>query len=765
MNEHVKLEVIDRGGWQKELSLERTIVHIGSDPRSDIVLEPARGGGVAPLHAQLIAANSGLGYQLVNLGDTDILLGSSGDQVLPPRSVTRLADGMVFKLGEFTLIFHCGDEGPSQGFAGAAGDSRYIGLKMSLPQTRLGPKRSLEGQVTVSNIGDRSGAQFNLELEGMEPDCFDIEPGPILAAGAMKEVTFRLYHRGNKPMAGDRRIVIRAAAPHAYPGEEMTVSQTIEILPLYRHSLRLLSPDRVEPAPPVEAQPAAVGVAPLPAVATEPSPQTEDWWTASPAVAKEPKPRVPAAGGLEATRGAQASAPPPSRATSPVAEAKPPLAESAAPASTAAPAAEPVPAVEAAPPVTEAAPLPAAEVTPAAESAPVVEVAPSAVEAVPPRAEAAPLPAVEAATPPAEVVLLAPAPAVKQAAVQAPQAEPAPAPPTKGWARLAQAIPFFRSKQTAPLPNMAEASVQPPAATPAMAEANPLPVMEGAPVGEEVTAAADIVQEVQEQETPETSLPPETQEWSVETETSLPAPDEGETTPAAEPIAPAPMQEQAVAGAGPQPQPVPGEQPAGQLLHLEDESVEQPEGAPRAEEEEPPPAEVAPEEAPRKRRALKLKASPPPETKEVWAPPVEAGPTPTEDWWTPQYGPEETAAEERVLKLKAGAPPAEKAEQVPPPAEDWSTAEAGSKETSATRPVLKLKASPPAEKEPSQAPVEAGSPPPAEDWWAAEAGEDAEVPAEKRQVLKLKASPPPEGDAEQTPVEGEPPPAEDWWTP
>src|SRR5512136_2561617 len=270
MNEHIRIEVIDREGWQKELTLDRTIVHIGSDPRSDVVLEPARGTGVAPLHAQLIAANSGLGYQLVNLGDADILLGPSGDQVLPPRSVTRLADGLLFKLGEFTLIFHCGDEGPSESFAG---DSQYIGLKLSLSQTRLGPKRLLEGRVTVSNLGDRSGAQFNLELEGMEPDCFDIEPGPILAAGAMKEVTFRLYHRGDKPMAGDRHIVIRAEAPNAYPGEEMTVSQTIEILPLYRHSLRLLSPDRVEPEPQVEAQPAAVRVAPPPAPATEPSPQ------------------------------------------------------------------------------------------------------------------------------------------------------------------------------------------------------------------------------------------------------------------------------------------------------------------------------------------------------------------------------------------------------------------------------------------------------------------------------------------------------------
>jgi hypothetical protein len=730
MNEHIRLEVIDREGWRKEVSVERTIVHIGSDPRSDIVLEPARGGGVAPLHAQLIAANSGLGYQLVNLGDTDILLGSSGDQALPPRSVTRLTEGLLFKVGEFTLIFHGGDEGPSEGLAGVTGDSRYIGLKLSLPQTRLMPKRSLEGQVTVSNLGDRSGAQFSLELEGMEPDCFDIEPGPILAAGAMKEVTFRLYHRGDRPMAGDRRIVIRAEAPNAYPGEEMTVAQAIEILPLYRHSLRLLLPDKVEPTPQAAAQPAPVRVAPPPAPAARPSPQTEDWWTASPApaVTKAPKPRVQAASSsAEATPAPQTPAPPPSRATGPVADTKPPVAPSVTPTVTTAPPAEPAPVAEAPSPPAQAAPLPAAEVTsaaPAAEPAPAAEVAPPAAEAVPPGAEAAPLPAVEEATPPAE--------AAPPAVEQAPRIEPAPAPPKQGWARLVQAIPFLRSKQTAAPPDRVEAVVQPPAAEPAMAEADSPPVMESAPVveveevEEETTAAVAIAEEVQEQGTLEISLPPETQESPVEEEAPIPAPDEVEATPAAEPIALAPVQEQEAVEPGPRPQPVPEEQPAGQLLHPGDESVEQPEGTPHAEEEELPPAEVVPKETPRKRRPLKLKASPPPEKEEVWTPPVEAGPTPTEDWWAAETGP---------------------------------------KDTSATRPVLKLKASQPVEQEPKPEPVEAGPPPPVEDWWTAEAGEDAEAPAEKRQVLKLKASPPPEEEAEQTSVEGESPPAEDWWTP
>jgi hypothetical protein len=305
---------------------------------------------------------------------------------------------------------------------------------------------------------------------------------------------------------------------------------------------------------------------------------------------------------------------------------------------------------------------------------------------------------------------------MEQAAVHAPRAEPAAVPPEKGWARLVRAIPFFRPKQAAPPPDVAEAIVLPPAATPATVEAGLLPATESAPAEEEQTAAAGIGRE---QEMPATGRPPEPQEWPVEAAMPMPAPGQGEMTPAAEPAPPAPAQEQWVPEAGPLLQPSSGEEPA---TPPQAEGRRQSEVVPQTEEGGPPGVEVASEEAPARRRALKLKASPPPEVKEVWAPPVEAGPAPAEDWW---------AAEE----------------------------------TSATRPVLKLKASPPAEKEPKQSPVEAGAPPPAEDWWTAEAETDAEAPAEKRQVLKLKASPPPEREAEQTPDEGEPPPAEDWWTP
>lgn len=279
MDQIIRIEVIDRDGWRKEYPLDKSIVHIGSAPGSDLVLEPGRGTGVAPLHAQLLILASGSGCQLVNLGDTDISLGLSGDQSLLPHSVIRITDGTVFKVGDFTLTLH-GDAGE-----GAPGDvtgaSAHIGLNVSLPRSRLAVGQALAGVITVSNLGDQTGVQFDLELEGFEADCYSIEPAPLLSSGAERELSFQLYHRGNRPLAGEHRIAIRAAAPHVYPGEQASVSRVIQVLPSYDHALRIVSP--LSKAAGVEQQvaPAGAGISP-PHVETGPSPpdqvSEQDWW-------------------------------------------------------------------------------------------------------------------------------------------------------------------------------------------------------------------------------------------------------------------------------------------------------------------------------------------------------------------------------------------------------------------------------------------------------------------------------------------------------
>ena len=232
------LEVIDRDGWRKKCSLEKSIVYIGRHPRNDIILEADRGANVADLHAQLIAANNGAGYQLVNLTDTNIAVGINGAQTLSPHTAINIADGETFLLGEFTLVFH--SAGSSNAAGQSSSSSRNIGLSMSLPQMRLTPNRSLDGVIRVSNLGEKSGVKFELELEGLDPDCYDLEPGPLLSTGAEQDILVRLHHHGAKPDAGPVKITIYATAPRAYPADMATVSQIIEVIPYYHHQIKLL---------------------------------------------------------------------------------------------------------------------------------------------------------------------------------------------------------------------------------------------------------------------------------------------------------------------------------------------------------------------------------------------------------------------------------------------------------------------------------------------------------------------------------------------
>ncbi len=256
MEQHGKLEVTDAEGWRTEFLLKKHIVHIGSALGSDIVLSQGHGGGVAPRHVQLIALPAvPRTYRIVNLGDTDVALGAAGDRLLTPRSSTELADGEFIRLGDFVLVLRCG-EGLA-GFVPPAGElavpqvvnaesgSQVIGLRLSLPQTYLAPGVPVDGSVVVRNLGDQRGVQFKLAVEGLDPDCYDVGAGPLLFPNAEKDVFLRLYHPLRAvPPAGEHNLSVCATAPDVYPGERVVVSQTIRILPFYKHKLRLVTKER-----------------------------------------------------------------------------------------------------------------------------------------------------------------------------------------------------------------------------------------------------------------------------------------------------------------------------------------------------------------------------------------------------------------------------------------------------------------------------------------------------------------------------------------
>ena len=262
MNRLGSIEVVDKNGWRKTFPLERNLVHIGSDLRNDIVLEPQHGSGVAPRQLQLIAVPGETPrYRAINLGNAELAWETAEAGILKPHAVVDIVAETRVKLGDFRLVIQLGAGAPSGAApapipepaaltrtglstgAAAAADrqSELIGLSLSLPSTVLHPQQSLQGVVTVHNQGNMPGVQFRLEIEGLEADAYELGPGPILFPNVEKGVALTLHHpRRPEPAAGSHTIRVHATAPEAYPGERASVSQVLEILPYYSHTVRMV---------------------------------------------------------------------------------------------------------------------------------------------------------------------------------------------------------------------------------------------------------------------------------------------------------------------------------------------------------------------------------------------------------------------------------------------------------------------------------------------------------------------------------------------
>ena len=233
--------VTDRDGWRKEFPLAKSIVHVGSAPNNEIVLEPSHGSGVAARHVQIIATAQGA--RLVNIGTSAIGVGAAGQNSAPPLAVVDLPAGEVVRIGDYTLTIQTnGSTGRvvSSGPSGTSSALGVIGLRAAFPATQLWPDKPLDGTVLVRNLGDKSGAQFKLDITGLEPDYMEIGPGPVLFPGAEKPVMLRLTHpKRPVPPAGDLRLQIRATAPTAYPEAATTLTQIIQVMPYYHYRLFL----------------------------------------------------------------------------------------------------------------------------------------------------------------------------------------------------------------------------------------------------------------------------------------------------------------------------------------------------------------------------------------------------------------------------------------------------------------------------------------------------------------------------------------------
>jgi hypothetical protein len=241
MAQESKIEVINRYGWRKDFVLEKPIVQIGRDARNDIVLDDGHDSDIAARHAQLLPSSvNRQGMRLINLSEREILVlgqavaptGAAGAAV-PPRSSAEIASGDQIKMGDFTLVFHGGET-----FSGV------IKLGLETAGNELALDRPLTGSLRIHHVGNKAAVQFKIELEGLEPDSYEIGPGPVLFPNAEKQVAFRLVHpKRPEPPAGVHRVTFHVTAPDAYPGERASISQELQVAAFYRHKMRVMMAD------------------------------------------------------------------------------------------------------------------------------------------------------------------------------------------------------------------------------------------------------------------------------------------------------------------------------------------------------------------------------------------------------------------------------------------------------------------------------------------------------------------------------------------
>lgn len=247
MPQQSRIEVINKYGWRKEFVIDKPIIQIGRDGRNDIVLDDGHDSDVAARHAQLLpSAVNRQGMRLINLSDREIqvlpgaaqaVAGAAGVAVAqrPPVTVSARASGEVapgdaLKIGDFTLVFHGGEQ-----------QSGVLKLDIESSGKLLELDRPLTGTLTIRHLGNQAAVQFKIEVDGLDPDVVEIGPGPVLFPNAEKQVPFRLHHpKRPHPPAGNRRVTFTVSAPAAYPNERATIALDLQIAPFYRHKVRVL---------------------------------------------------------------------------------------------------------------------------------------------------------------------------------------------------------------------------------------------------------------------------------------------------------------------------------------------------------------------------------------------------------------------------------------------------------------------------------------------------------------------------------------------
>lgn len=236
MNYFGSIEVCDRVGWKKIHPLTKALTTIGSAQFNDIVLSTDHGNSVAPIHLQVIGSDHPeKSIQVINLVNAAIprISGETSEHsLITPNHPVFLLDGDQLEIGDFQIKFSLNNFGVTY-----AKRSEHIGVDFEISNLNLQCDKALIGILTLTNLGEQNHCQFEVDLDGLPPECYQIDPAPVLYPGARENLTLRFFHKVTQPSAGICPITIRVTSPESYPTEEVLLKIELDVETVFEYQV------------------------------------------------------------------------------------------------------------------------------------------------------------------------------------------------------------------------------------------------------------------------------------------------------------------------------------------------------------------------------------------------------------------------------------------------------------------------------------------------------------------------------------------------
>ncbi len=227
----MELLIVEKSGWSKSIKTDRAVIRVGSAPSNDVQLQSPK---IASVHIQILhSTDTDSSCKVVNLAHEITARVSREIHRLPPYAAVDVRDGDEILLDNYSITFRL----PLS--ANVTQSAKRIQAALSFADAVLQPKFATTGVLTIKNAGEHSACQFQVDIEGLPADCFQIDPIPLMYSSAQEEVRIRIFHRILYPPAGLQTIVLKVSAPEGYPGEELIIRQGIYVTPVFKQALEL----------------------------------------------------------------------------------------------------------------------------------------------------------------------------------------------------------------------------------------------------------------------------------------------------------------------------------------------------------------------------------------------------------------------------------------------------------------------------------------------------------------------------------------------